>query len=86
MQTNGCRVCIEIGHSKPDCKIIDLYNIDDPVKIQQIMNSMGNGTNQNQISNLSGIDHAGSYKNANKQEFFNLNEGLLDDDDEFDFD
>ena len=50
------------------------------------MNSMGNGMENPQISNLSGIDHVGSYKNPNKQEYFNLNEGLLDDDDEFDFD
>ncbi len=21
----GCRVCSEIGHSKPECKVIDLY-------------------------------------------------------------
>ena len=23
-------MCIEIGHSKPDCKVIDLYNVPDP--------------------------------------------------------
>ena len=56
-------MCIEIGHSKADCKVVDLYNIDDPVQIQQIMNSIGG----QQISNLSGIDHAGSYLNHNHQ-------------------
>ena len=79
-------MCIEIGHSKADCKVVDLYNIDDPVQIQQIMNSIGG----QQISNLSGIDHAGSYLNHNHQ-IEDLNDGdrLLDDDDdddEFDFD
>ena len=23
-------MCIEVGHSKPDCKVIDLYNVPDP--------------------------------------------------------
>lgn len=30
MQSSGCRVCIEIGHSKPDCDVLDLYTVDDP--------------------------------------------------------
>jgi hypothetical protein len=25
-------VCIEIGHAKPDCKVLDLYNVPDPQK------------------------------------------------------
>jgi hypothetical protein len=25
-------VCIEIGHSKTDCKVLDLYNVPDPQK------------------------------------------------------
>jgi hypothetical protein len=31
-KTSGCRVCIEIGHSKPDCNVLDLYNVKDPHK------------------------------------------------------
>ena len=30
MKASGCRVCIEIGHGKSDCEVIDLYNEDDP--------------------------------------------------------
>lgn len=25
-------MCIEIGHSKPDCDVIDLYNVPDPTR------------------------------------------------------
>lgn len=25
-------MCIEIGHSKPDCNVIDLYNVPDPTR------------------------------------------------------
>ena len=37
IQTFGCRVCIEIGHSKPECKVVDLYTVDDPEKYQNLM-------------------------------------------------
>ena len=94
MQTNGCRVCIEIGHSKPGCKVLDLYNIDDPTKIQQIMSSVGgssgnNGHMGNIMGNIDQIDHIGNYgKKGNKPVILGVQEGdkLLDDeDDEFYF-
>lgn len=37
MKTFGCRVCIEIGHSKSDCNVVDLYTVDNPLKYQNIM-------------------------------------------------
>ena len=37
IQTFGCRVCIQIGHSKPECKVVDLYTVDDPEKYQNLM-------------------------------------------------
>lgn len=26
----GCRICVEVGHSKPECQVIDLYQEEDP--------------------------------------------------------
>lgn len=29
-------MCVEIGHSKGDCKVVDLYSVDDPEKYHKI--------------------------------------------------
>ena len=74
--------------------MIDLYNIDDPTKIQQIMSNVGGGSGKNGnmaniIASIDEIDHIGNYgKKGNKPVMLGAQEGdkLLDDeDDEFYF-
>jgi hypothetical protein len=36
-KTFGCRPCIELGHSKPDCRVVDLYHDDNPARYQHKM-------------------------------------------------
>jgi hypothetical protein len=49
-EASGCRICMEVGHAKPSCEIIDLYNDDDPKVIEYNYKKYGDGF-QNQKQN-----------------------------------
>lgn len=76
MKTSGCRVCIEIGHSKPDCKVIDLYNVPDP---QKYLNPLEARIDEGDISEPLADYYRNGQKGIVGNNMFNLNN---DDDDE----
>lgn len=83
IKTSGCRVCIEIGHSKPDCKVIDLYNVPDP---QKYLNPLEARIDEADVSQPL-VDY---YRNGQQggRNMFNLNndddQDLVDDSDDED--
>ena len=75
-KASGCRVCIEIGHPKNDCQVLDLYNVADP---QKYLNPLEARIEEADISEpLVDYyrDHQGHPKNM-----FGLNNNDDDDDD-----
>jgi hypothetical protein len=62
-QNFGCRVCIQIGHSKPDCKVVDLDTLNNPTQYHNILeqriqeepitnNNDNNNTNKENAENI----------------------------------
>lgn len=85
MKTSGCRVCIEIGHSKVDCKVIDLYNVPDP---QKYLNPLEARIDEGDISEPLADYYRNGQKGVVGNNMFNLNndddEDLVDDSDDED--
>lgn len=44
MQVFGCRVCVEVGHSKGECHVVDLYVVEDVGKYQALLEQRLNPT------------------------------------------
>lgn len=88
MQIAGCRVCAEIGHTKPECSVVDLYEIEDP-KAFMIQN-MGLAQQQPPAKKDNGFpknlpEHNNFIKNqfaVNANDQFNFGVPGLDDDEE----
>ena len=77
IQVSGCRVCIEIGHSKPQCKVVDLYNVP---QSQRYFNPFEARFNQAKISQPL-VDYYYNQRQGRARDNFDLNTDYKDEND-----
>ena len=74
MKASGCRVCIEIGHPKNECQVLDLYNVPDP---QRYLNPLEARIEEADVSEPL-VDYYNG-RQGNPNNMFNLNNNEDDD-------